>query len=78
MGRTLATYRQLLEDEIARWSSYRRALRKGDQEVFDELMNYARRHSSASSYQAPVNIFETMVLSMLLELRKELDKIQKS
>lgn len=41
-------------------------------------MNYARRHSSASGYQAPVNVFESMVLSMLLELRKELDRVREA
>ena len=77
MGRTLATYRNLLEEEIAGCKSYRKALRKKDQEVFDELLKYARTHSSASGYHVSTNIFEPMLMSMILELKKELREVKK-
>jgi hypothetical protein len=73
LGRTLVTYRMLLEEEIARWRDYRKALRKSDQEVFDELLKFARKHSSASGYHVTTNPFETMVISILLELKRELE-----
>jgi hypothetical protein len=66
-----------LEGEIAGWKSYRKALRKKDQEVFDELLRHARTHSSASGYHVSTNIFEPMVMSMLLELKKELRRAKK-
>ncbi|MFQ5815490.1 MAG: hypothetical protein ACE5G7_03225 [Candidatus Hydrothermarchaeaceae archaeon] len=77
MGRTVATYRNLLETEIARWRDYRRALRKGDQELFDELLRYARKHSSASGYHVSTNPFETMAMSILLEFKRELERLKR-
>ncbi len=76
MGRTLGTYRNLLELEVARWKDYKRALRKSDQEVFEELLRLARTHSSASGYHVAANVFEAMVMSILLELKKEQDKMK--
>ena len=52
MGRTCPTYRTLLEDEIRSWETFRRALRKEDQEAFDRLMEKVRTHASASSNAA--------------------------
>ncbi len=77
MGRTLPTYRMLLEEELTQWKDYRRALRKKDQEVFDELLKQARTHSSASGYHVTTNIFEPMVLTMLLEQKKEINRLKK-
>ncbi len=76
MGRTLATYRMLLEGEIARWRDFRRALRKKDQAAFDELMKHARTHSSASGYHVTLDHFETMVMAMLLEMKKEIEALK--
>jgi hypothetical protein len=77
MGRTLPTYRMLLEEEGARWKDFRRALRKKDQEVFDELLKQARTHSSVSGYHVTTNIFEPMILTMLLEQKKEINRLKK-
>ena len=77
MGRTIATYRTILDKEIVGWKDYRRALRKKDQEIFDELILHARCHSSAAGHHISTNIFESMVISMLLELKKELKEIKK-
>lgn len=74
MGRTLPTYRNLLEEEISRWNDFRRALDRRDQEVFDELMTWCRRHASAAGYQASVYPYEAMVLSILVEMAKKLDR----
>ena len=49
-GRTVPTYRLALEAMAQQWNDFRRALRKGDREAFDELMNKARMHASAATY----------------------------
>jgi hypothetical protein len=41
MGRTVATYRTVLEALISDWQGFRKALRKEDQEAFDRLMEKA-------------------------------------
>ena len=71
MGKTCPTYRMLLEDEIASWEQFRRALRKEDREAFDELMNGVRTRASASSNAARLNPFESMVMAALIELMRK-------
>ena len=72
MGRTLTTFTQLVQQEIASWRRYRRALRNEDQQALDELFVAARRHSSAGAYLARDAPFEVMLLSMLLEHQKQI------
>ncbi len=81
MGRTVATYRLALESMAQQWNDFRRALRSGDKEAFDALMNRARMHASAATYAISLDPTESALLSMLLEhekeilaLRKELEK----
>lgn len=76
MGRSVPTYRMTLEIIITRLNDFRRALRNEDRIVFDELMTKARLHASASSYQASLDPTETMFLSILIELAKELVRLR--
>ena len=59
------------------WNDFRRALRKGDREAFDELMNKARMHASAATYAIRMDPTESALLSMLLEHEKELARLRK-
>ncbi|MCX6652755.1 MAG: hypothetical protein NT137_05315 [Methanomassiliicoccales archaeon] len=78
MGRTVPTYRMTLESIIQSWADYRRALPKDDREVFDEMVNRARMHASASTYAAFSDPVEGALLSILLEQEKELRRLRKS
>lgn len=51
MGRTNATYRDLLRALEERWQAYRRGLRLEDQPHFDRLFTHARNHADASGLQ---------------------------
>ncbi len=75
MGRTLTTFTQLVQQEIASWRRYRRALRTEDQQALDELFAAARRHSAAGAYLARDTPFEVMLLSMVLEQQKQLQRL---
>jgi hypothetical protein len=75
MGRTLTTFTQLVHQEIASWRRYRRALRAEDQQALDELFAAARRHSAAGAYLARDTPFEVMLLSMVLEQQKQLQRL---
>jgi hypothetical protein len=84
MGRTVPTFRAALEDAIEKWDGYRRALKQGDQEAFDRMMDACRLHSSASGQATRPEPLEAMFMSILLEhqrkleaLEAELDRIQK-
>jgi hypothetical protein len=54
------------------WNDFRRALRGGDREAFDSLVNKARMHASASTYAISLDPIESALLSMLLEHEKAL------
>ena len=73
MGRTIPTYRLHLESILNDWMDYRRALREKDREVFDRLMNQARQHASAASYCAHMDPTVLAILSVLLEMEKEIE-----
>jgi hypothetical protein len=76
MGRTLATFTQLVQQEIDSWSRYRRALRREDQQAFDALFAAARHHTPAGAYLARETPFEVMLLSMLIEQQKHMVTLQ--
>ena len=76
MGRTLATFTQLVQQEIDSWSRYRRALRHEDQQALDVLFAAARHHASAGAYLARETPFEVMLLSMLIEQQKYVVALQ--
>ena len=72
MGRTVPTFVQLIEDAAARWSKFRRALRREDQEHFDRLFRSVRRYTQAATYQCHDNPMEAILLSIALDLEKRL------
>ncbi len=78
MGRTLATFTQLVHQEIATWKRYRRALRAEDQQALDELFAAARRQAAAGAYLARETPFEVMLLSMLVEQQKQIQRLQRT
>jgi hypothetical protein len=78
MGRTLATFTQLVQQEIATWKRYRRALRAEDQQALDELFAAARRQSAAGAYLARDTPFDVMLLSMVVEQQKQIQRLQRT
>jgi len=73
----VATYRLALESMAQQWNDFRRALRNGDREAFDDLVNRARMHASAATYAISLDPVESALLSMLLEHEKELAALRK-
>jgi hypothetical protein len=78
MGRTVPTFRQLIDDAIARWSKFRRALRREDQEYFDRLFRRVRTYTQAATYQASDNPMEAILLSIALDQEKRLDVLERA
>jgi hypothetical protein len=77
MGRTLATITQMIQEEMAAFANFRRALRREDQRMFDDLFAAARQHIAAISQANHVLPFEAMLLAMLLEQRRELEQLRR-
>jgi hypothetical protein len=78
MGRTVPTFRQLIDDAIARWAKFRRALRREDQEYFDRLFRRVRTYTQAATYQASDNPMEAILLSIALDQEKRLDALERA
>ena len=78
MGRTVPTFRQLIDDAIARWAKFRRALRREDQEYFDRLFRRVRSYTQAATYQASDNPMEAILLSIALDQEKRLDVLERT
>ncbi len=73
----MPTYRMHLESIVSSWTDYRRALRGKDRDLFDEVMVKARQHSSAASFCAHLDPFETALLSILLEMQREINGLKR-
>jgi hypothetical protein len=83
MGRTLPTFTNIIDEEIQSWGKFRRALRKEDQAVLDDLFRMPRKHLAECFYSIRPVPFETMILTMLLEehklvlqLKKQMEEIK--
>ncbi len=78
MGRTLPTYNMLILQELEKeeWRKFRRALRKEDQAIFDELFIAPKTQMQAGAYASSARPFEMMLICMLIELKKEIKLLE--
>ena len=77
MGKTVESYRLALDTEIQTWNGFFKALRTDDREAFEQMTDACRNHASAASNATRPVIFESMVISILLEQQKKLTSIEK-
>ena len=78
MGRTVPSFRNLLEEIITELSVFRRALRGEDKKAFDSLMNKAREHASSCTVAPSIEPMDAVFLSMLVEIQKEMDSLKEA
>lgn len=76
MGRTLASATQQIINEQNALGKFRRALRREDQRVFDDLFRGARFHVAALAYASHLLPFEAMLLAMLIEEHKRVLRLE--
>ena len=77
MGRTVLPFTQELYREEASWAPFRRALRREDRELLDELFAAARYHTAACAFAGRAVPFEAILLCMLVEERRALRELEK-
>jgi hypothetical protein len=70
MGRTVLPFTQELYREEESWKSFRRALRREDRGLFDELFAAARYHTPACTCSGRAVPFEAILMSILIEERR--------
>ena len=76
MGRTVASYRLVLDDEIRKWDGFSKALRVEDKKTFEELMDACKMFASAGSNATRPILFESMVFSILLFQQRKLKRLE--
>ena len=76
MGRTVLSFNQKVLALETEWNKFRRALRKEDQDLFDELFSFAKYHSAPASYFSTPNPMEPIFMAMLVELLKEIKRLR--
>jgi len=75
MGRTIPSWRMLLEEEFRRWKKFQDTLRIDERTIFEDLMDECRRYASAAGAGAfPVKT-EGMFLSILFSHHKHLKEL---
>lgn len=76
MGRTIASATQTWIEEDKALKRFKRALRKNDQRLIDELMALAHAHIAEASYASNLYPMDVYLISMLLEMYKELKQLE--
>jgi len=80
LGRTIPSYRLVLEEEVKAWRGFQDALRAPDREVFENLLDQCRLYASAGSMAVRPKIIEVMFMTILFahhKMLKELSSILK-
>jgi hypothetical protein len=72
MGRTVLPFSMVLAGQQTRLSKFRRALRKEDQALFDDLFERARLHVQAAVQAADPDPMETIFISVLIEMLRDI------
>ena len=77
MGRTIPSWRMVVEDELRTLKRFRGFLRVGDKEVFDDLLDQCRLYASyASTMASPVKEVP-LFMSMLFGQHKRLIQLER-
>ena len=77
MGRTVPTFRNMIDLFELEWNDYKRALRKNDKKIFEKLLNHARKHGASGTNMVNPNPFEPIVISILIEQEKTIRSLNK-
>ncbi len=71
------TFRQRLEEEIASWSPFRRALLANEREIFDRLVDQAFRYVHAGMMYPLRKAFDIFLMSTLMSHEERLGVLER-
>jgi len=77
MGRTIPSWRIVVEQELAKMNKFKQFLRAEDRIVFDDLMNQCKLYASASGVLASSVKEFPLLLSMLFAHHKKLAEFER-
>jgi hypothetical protein len=77
MGRTIATFRQLIEQELGNWERvFGRALRREEREYLERMFNRVRLYIQACTYEFPVHAMDAINVAIGLDHEIRLRRIE--
>ena len=76
MGRTISSATQTWIEEDKALMRFVRALRKGDQDLIEELLALSRRHIAEASYASNLYPMDIYLISMLLETFRKVKQLE--
>jgi hypothetical protein len=77
MGRTIPSWRMVVEAEVEKMRKFRDALRLDDRMIFEDLLNQCKLYASAASaLTSPVKEIP-LILSILFAHHKKLAELEK-
>ena len=77
MGRTIPSWRMVVEAEVEKMKKFRDSLRLEDKMIFEDLLNQCKLYASAaSSLASPVKEMP-LILSILFAHHKKLTELEK-
>jgi hypothetical protein len=77
MGRTLATFRDLIEQEMLNWECiFGRALRREERVHFEAMFNRVRLYIQACTYEFPVHAMDAINVAVGLDHEIRLRSIE--
>jgi hypothetical protein len=77
MGRTIPSWRIVVEEEIGRMARFKQFLRAEDRAVFDDLLAQCRLYASAAGVMASSIKEIPLLLSMIFAQHKRIAELEK-
>jgi len=74
--KTISKLEQLVEAYGYEWDEFKESLDEMDKEAFISLLHHAKMHAEAGSKIESPDLFESVVMSILVEHQKELQQLQ--
>ncbi|MBS7626681.1 hypothetical protein KEJ51_06570 [Candidatus Bathyarchaeota archaeon] len=76
MGRTIPSWRTVIEETFKRWRRFQETLRADEREIFEDLMNDCRRYASAAGASVfPIKV-EGIFLAIIFAHHKKLRELE--
>ena len=77
MGRTIPSWRMVVEDEVEKLKRFQESLRQEDKAIFEDMLNQCKLLASAASVMASPIKQIPLILSILFAHHKKLIQLEK-
>ncbi len=76
MGRTIRTFREVIDIESVKWKNFRRQLKTADRTRLDKVFEYASQHADAGTLVNRPHSLDVIFMCVLVELLKRIEDLE--